>query len=219
MSDAKVKEYFEDIAAEFDNIYEDKGNILHRFANHVFRKGMYERFDRTIEECGEVKGKSILDIGCGSGRLALVLAAKGAEVTGIDYSSRMIALANDYLSRYQDVDARFSCCDFLTDFSSEEAFEITTALGVTDYVRDPVPLLTKMRGLTKGCMIVSYPALFTPQTPLRKMWLMARNCPVYFYSLKRLTGIYKSLGISDYEIIRLPSGAKIPTDYLVKALI
>src|SRR4029434_5965499 len=38
-------------------------------------------------------GASILDAGCGTGSLALMLAASGYRVTGVDYSSEMIARA------------------------------------------------------------------------------------------------------------------------------
>jgi SAM-dependent methyltransferase len=42
---------------------------------------------------GEVNGRSVLDAGCGEGYLARVLAARGAHVTGIDLSPRLIDLA------------------------------------------------------------------------------------------------------------------------------
>jgi len=38
-------------------------------------------------------GSPVLDVGCGSGRVALTLAADGLEVTGIDCSAAMLALA------------------------------------------------------------------------------------------------------------------------------
>jgi len=39
---------------------------------------------------GDVSGKRILDCGCGEGRFARMLAGRGAKVTGLDLSSRMI---------------------------------------------------------------------------------------------------------------------------------
>jgi SAM-dependent methyltransferase len=43
--------------------------------------------------CGEVRGLSILDIGCGNGYFARALAQRGARVTAIDISPRMIGHA------------------------------------------------------------------------------------------------------------------------------
>ena len=39
---------------------------------------------------GDVRGKRVLDAGCGEGRFARMLAERGANVTAIDLSSRMI---------------------------------------------------------------------------------------------------------------------------------
>lgn len=42
---------------------------------------------------GNVKGQRILDAGCGSGYLARLLAAKGAEVVGVDHSAKLLEIA------------------------------------------------------------------------------------------------------------------------------
>src|ERR1041385_4731068 len=40
--------------------------------------------------CGDVHGLRILDVGCGNGYFARALSRRGARVTGIDISPRMI---------------------------------------------------------------------------------------------------------------------------------
>ena len=46
-----------------------------------------------LQLLGEVRGKRILDAGCGEGRFARMLAERGAAVTAIDLSRRMLELA------------------------------------------------------------------------------------------------------------------------------
>jgi len=46
-----------------------------------------------LELVGEVAGKRVLDAGCGEGRFARMLAERGAKVSGIDLSERMIGHA------------------------------------------------------------------------------------------------------------------------------
>jgi len=46
-----------------------------------------------LQLLGDVSGKRILDAGCGEGRFARMLAARGAHVSAIDLSQRMIQLA------------------------------------------------------------------------------------------------------------------------------
>jgi len=48
---------------------------------------------RTLEMVGEVGGRRILDLGCGDGGYARELARRGAEVTAIDGSPRLIEVA------------------------------------------------------------------------------------------------------------------------------
>ncbi len=50
--------------------------------------------DREIRRLlGEVRGLSLADLGCGTGRSAIALAEAGAEVTAVDFSSEMLAQA------------------------------------------------------------------------------------------------------------------------------
>src|SRR6478752_9190309 len=42
---------------------------------------------------GGLKGKAVLDVGCGGGILAEAMAAKGARVTGIDLSEKPLKVA------------------------------------------------------------------------------------------------------------------------------
>jgi SAM-dependent methyltransferase len=46
-----------------------------------------------LDLLGDVSDRVVLDAGCGEGYLARILAARGARVTGIDLSPRLIALA------------------------------------------------------------------------------------------------------------------------------
>ena len=212
----RVKKYFVDTAKEFDEIYDNTGDTSKRFINKVFRKGMRERVLLTLQEC-EGNNKTILDIGCGSGRISLLLAEKGAKVTGVDYSLKMIELANEYLRKYDadtniKLNIEFICCDFMGDFDSNELFDITLALGIFDYIKNPMPLLEKMKDLTKETMVASYPKKFTFQMPIRKIWLYTRNCPVYFYTEKNLEDIYNALQLK-HKIIKISAG------YLVKAFV
>lgn len=208
-TDEKVKDYFERAAKDFDDIYDNEGGIVKKIANKIFRKGMAERFNVTMQLCGYGK-KNILDIGCGAGRFCIPLAEKGMNVTGIDYSNEMIRLAKDFLAKYcqkhgKNLKINYACCDFLNDFNPKNKFDISIAMGVFDYVMDPIPLLGKMKSVTKGATIASFPAKYTPQMPIRTLWLATKNCPVYFYTKNQIRDIYKSVGL-DCKIISVKAG-------------
>lgn len=213
-NDDLVRVHFQDIAKEFDAIYDDDINLIKRTINKIFRGAVRKRLALTVQECGKNK-KEVLDIGCGSGRLSLSLAENGLNVTGIDYSSEMINLANRYLKTCKEnlnneLNIEFICCDFLKDFKSKKPYDITIALGVFDYIKDPLPFMKKITELTKEKTIISFPAKYSLHTPVRKIWLYTKKCPAYFYTEEKIAFIYNSVGISNYQIIKTPSS------YLVK---
>ena len=208
-----IKEYFEIKAKEFDELYDNQGSLFQMMVNKIFRKGLYERAYITLKECGDVRGKRILDVGCGSGRISVPLAERGAVVVGIDYSLSMLNLARNFAKEREiEENIEFKDVDFMSDFN-EGLFNITLALGVFDYIQNPIPFLSKMKTLTTEQILASYPARFTPQAPIRKLWLYTRKCPIYFYAKREIDRIYKAIELTSYEIIDYSAG------YFVKALV
>lgn len=216
--DKKVKFYFEERAKEFDDIYDNSGDLIKKISNKLFRKGMKERFDETIKQCIELRdktgAKSVLDIGCGAGRFAFHLGEKGFSVLGIDYSSEMINMANGYLAMYKKAAGKspeiaFKVSDFMADFDEKSKYDISLALGVFDYVADPVPFIKKMSSVTKRGMIMSFPKKMTPQAPIRKFWLFFRKCPVYFYTENNLKSILSRAWISSYKLKSVSAGYQV----------
>ncbi len=65
---------------------------------------------------GQVQPCKALDIGCGTGNYALFLAKKGFDITGVDVSKSAVKIAQDKAAAL-NIQARFSCCDILTDIS------------------------------------------------------------------------------------------------------
>ena len=59
---------------------------------------------------GDVNGLTVLDAGCGTGYLSKKLRDRGALVTGIDFSERMIEIAR---TQHPDIDFRVDSCSEL----------------------------------------------------------------------------------------------------------
>ncbi|MGP8057779.1 MAG: class I SAM-dependent methyltransferase [Nitrososphaerales archaeon] len=141
--------------------------------------------------------------------ISISLARRGALVTGIDYSDEMIRLAQKHVSETTDGDRLSKNIHFvkadLLEFQPEGKFDVSTLLGVFDYVQNPLPMLNKVKSLTAEQIIASYPAKYTMQMPIRKVWLWGRSCPVYFYTIQGLTKLYEQLGL-DYSISKISAG-------------
>lgn len=52
-----------------------------------------ERIRGVVDSAGDLRGKRVLDLGCGRGELACEAARRGAHVVGVDYSQAAIELA------------------------------------------------------------------------------------------------------------------------------
>ncbi|WMJ86961.1 class I SAM-dependent methyltransferase [Anaerocolumna sp. MB42-C2] len=65
--------------------------------NNDFR--MYFIMPYTLQQLGEVKGKNILDLGCGEGGYARALADKGAMVTAVDCSEELLSYVTERADR------------------------------------------------------------------------------------------------------------------------
>lgn len=61
--------------------------------------------------CGTFKSKKILDIGCATGELSIDLANKGAKVVGLDYSEKMIEIAQKRAEKKEVKWAKFLVAD------------------------------------------------------------------------------------------------------------
>jgi ubiquinone/menaquinone biosynthesis C-methylase UbiE len=59
-----------------------------------FLAGSMDAFRFMMERIGSVKGKKVLDYGCGSGWLGVYLAKQGAQVEGFDVSGRLVEVAS-----------------------------------------------------------------------------------------------------------------------------
>lgn len=73
---------------------EKEGDAVSAWANNHLNKHYYRDIGATFERfLGDIRGKRILDLGCGTGRNARFLAERGAEVVGVDFSAKSIAIA------------------------------------------------------------------------------------------------------------------------------
>lgn len=70
--------------------------ILARYADP--RRVWFNK-EYRLRRLGDLRGKRVLDVGCGLGDNAILLAARGAQVTGVDVSERSIAFARERAGR------------------------------------------------------------------------------------------------------------------------
>jgi malonyl-CoA O-methyltransferase len=110
---------------------------------------------------GDPRGLAALDLGCGTGRHALWLAAAGATVTAVDFSEGMLAEAR----RKPGAEAvRFLFHDLHAPLPFGAEFELVVSGLVLEHLRDLDPFFAEARRVLKpaGRAVVSamHPAMF-----------------------------------------------------------
>jgi SAM-dependent methyltransferase len=108
----------------------------------AFKEGMIKLRPLERAEVGDVVGKKLLHLQCHFGLDTLSWARLGAQVVGIDYAEKAIAIARA-LSQELQLDATFVCCDLYNLPNVLDAagqFDIVyTSYGVISWLPDLQP--------------------------------------------------------------------------------
>ena|SRR5579872_4363164 len=190
----QVARYWNDVAADFDTIYSGRKSAFARAMDHWLRRDMYQRFDWVMRKTEDPRGKTICDLGCGSGRFVVALAKKGARVTGVDIAPEMLKLASN-LAQQEGV---ANSCEFihsdLLDWKTEQVFDTSIAIGFWDYIADPSSRLKVIRKVTRNTFLSAWPRMWTWRMPIRKARLSAKGCPVYFFTRSQVIRLLEEAG-------------------------
>lgn len=199
----QVTRFWNGIAPEFDAIYTgaDKSRVSRKL-DLIFRKDIYQRFDWVMEKCGDVRGLTICDIGCGTGRFIAELARRGAaHITGVDVAFEMLKAARQLAERSGVTDQCELVLSDVLHWQTDQIFDITLAIGFWDYIADPPERLRLIRRLTRGTFLSAWPRYWTWRMPVRKVRLeYIRGCPVYFFRKPRVIEMIENAGFEIMDV-------------------
>ncbi|MGB6985170.1 MAG: class I SAM-dependent methyltransferase [Candidatus Aquilonibacter sp.] len=136
------------IEALYDEAYYDGRGFDRntRYADLIEGPGLIEHFSDeilTLEEvAGTLAGRTILDIGCGSGGLVRALRSKGAEAFGFDTSERSRELAREYGTPLAE--------DSIDRLHAQgRRYDIVAAMEVIEHTLSPTAFLQSLRTLVR----------------------------------------------------------------------
>jgi len=195
------KNYWDRAVGDFDSIYSHRKSKFDNWIDATFRWDIYARFDYTLAHSEHIAGRAFLDVGCGTGRYAVEFAKRGAaRVVGIDIAANMLDVCRQR-AHAENVAER---CEFaqsdLLAYEPREQADVVIGIGLFDYIRDALPVLSKMRAVVTDRAIVSLPRFWTWRAPVRKARLALQGCQVYFYAREKIDALMKQAGFARYEI-------------------
>ena len=102
-----------------------------------------------IENVAGLKGKTVLDVGCGGGILSESMAEKGAKVTGIDLGEKALRVAQLHsLDSGVTVDYQLIAVEKLAELQPA-SFDVVTCLEMLEHVPDPASVVVACAKLVK----------------------------------------------------------------------
>ena len=103
-----------------------------------------------IHALADLRGKSVLDIGCGGGILAESMAAHAAQVTGIDLAGKALGVARLHAleSGVQNIEYLEVAAEALAE-SRPAGFDVVTCMEMLEHVPDPASVLRAIATLVR----------------------------------------------------------------------
>jgi 2-polyprenyl-3-methyl-5-hydroxy-6-metoxy-1,4-benzoquinol methylase len=204
-AEERVRSHFDADAKRFDEIYESRKGPLRWFVDDVWRGVVQKRFALTLELLEPLEAKRVLDVGCGSGRYCIAYASRGASrVVGIDYAAAMLELAERHAA---DANVAAVCefrhAEFPGGVADGERFDCATAMGYFDYVPDAAAHLARMKELTDGMIVASFPKRYDLRAPLRRLRFKLNRCPLFLYSAPHVEAALAQAGIQSFDLVDL----------------
>jgi len=159
-----------------NQIGEQFNKISDSFPDHVSPND--KRIQTISNLVGNVRGKNILDVGCGKGRFSKWLIANGALVTGIE-------LSNNLLKEAQNISGGTFLEGSATHLNFEdETFDCVICIEVLEHIPDTQKAVSEMcRVLKKGGKILIIDrnkfsilrTIWKKYRELKNQWMYPRN--------------------------------------------
>jgi arsenite methyltransferase len=144
------------------------------------RLGNPQAFERKIEITASLINpqSQVLDIGCGTGSLALRLAPGAGAVHGLDFSREMIRIASEKAQARQAGNLRFHVGSFDDSFDAlaDGGFDVVCAYSLLHLLADRAAALQRIHRLLKpgGHFVSSTACLRDSRIPFRPLLSVMR---------------------------------------------
>jgi SAM-dependent methyltransferase len=154
-SEAEVARYWNDNAASWAAEVRGGQDIAREFLNNP----------AFMVFVGDLRGKAVLDAGCGEGYNTRILARRGARMTGVDISERMIELARDE-ERRDPLGIRYMRTSYadLSAFADASFDAVVSFMAMMDGPRLDLAMREAFRVLRRGGMLafsITHPCSIT----------------------------------------------------------
>jgi ubiquinone/menaquinone biosynthesis C-methylase UbiE len=193
-------DFYETEAKDYD---ERRWNTKAGRYNDEIQKGI------VIELVGDCEGKKILDIATGTGRFALELAQRGAEMTVLDSSKNMLGITHKKFEVLELLDKLTIKQGLATKLPvSDKSLDICICINAMNHIEGYLKLLLEIHRVLKpgGISVNNYTNWLSPYLPFG-VWVnlkkksVTRNVYTKWFNSLEIVSLYKTCDL-DVEAVR-----------------
>ncbi|HSR89588.1 MAG TPA: methyltransferase domain-containing protein [Candidatus Udaeobacter sp.] len=166
------------------DVYDENENYLNSFEQGEF-----------IPLLGALAGKKVLDVGAGTGRLSLSLASRGAQVTALDVSPKMLELVKRKNGKIETVVGDAESLPF-----ENETFDIVTAAFLIVHLKNPTRFFDEAYRVLKDGGILAVTNINQKDPPQVKTKSGKIIIESFYHRPEKIIEILESLAFSVEEV-------------------
>jgi len=154
------------------NKYNERGAGYHwdKISYHLLKRNSfilarYNNVVSLVEKNTSLKGKTVLDVGCGDGVLSYLLSKKGLTVSGVDYTSDAVEFAKEKTQG----NIEFKVGNVYEIPWADNSFDVVVSSDVIEHLDDVDKYIGEIKRVLKkdGICVLSTPVRITEE-PLDK---------------------------------------------------
>jgi SAM-dependent methyltransferase len=201
---AGVERRFRGGASRWDEIYSEAGNPVARLWDRLTRSNVRRRFELAFDAAGPLAGKSVLDLGCGSGRYLVEAVHRGAaRVVGVDFAPEMLSIAGELVRKVPGGERVELVCADVLSLRLDERFDLVIVNGVFDYVRETDALMAQAAGWTRGTLVASFPHRWAPRALPRYAYWRMRGFRIRLFDRGQIERLATRAGFARPQVTRV----------------
>jgi ubiquinone/menaquinone biosynthesis C-methylase UbiE len=149
---------------------------------------------------GNIRGKQVLDLGCGEGYNTRIMARRGAKVTGIDFSEKMIEFARDQ-EKKDRLGIRYNICNATNlEIFKNDSFDVVASFMSIQDIKNYKRALKEINWVLKenGRLVIGTTHPCFEKTIYRdgkyhwdERYFQNKTYPIY-WRMKRLTKYFET---------------------------
>lgn len=154
---------------------------------------------------------SLLEVGCGQGEFLIEAEKQGYDVTGVEYSTHAVEIAQSNLQRGRVIVGEVETADL-----PAHSFDVVVSTDVIEHVRDPKAYLRAIHRVLKpgGILLMVTISLDTlTARVLQHRWMEFKIEHMHYFSDNALHGLLMTQGY--HQVRRLPAYKRLTPAYVM----